>query len=43
MQRGTSRNCSAKKAIVGFEDNVGPNLDKLDGGTIVVVLDYEDL
>ena len=32
--------CSTRKATVGLEDNVGPNPNKLDGGTIVVVLDF---
>lgn len=37
------QNYSTRKALVGLEDNVGPNLEKLDGETIFVVLDCGDL
>lgn len=34
-------NYSTREAIVGLEDYVGLDPDKLDRGTTVVVLDYE--
>ena len=36
-------NCSTREATVALGDNVGPNPNKLDGGTTVVVLDYKSL